>query len=54
MTKRYKGLIIIIVALIVAAAVWSVWPDNPGIHIGETYNKEIETRLRLDLVGGSF
>jgi preprotein translocase subunit SecD len=52
MTKRYKGLFIILVVLIVAVAVWIDWPDNPGIHIGETYNKEIETRLGLDLVGG--
>jgi preprotein translocase subunit SecD len=47
--RTYRWLIIILV--IVAAAVWIDLPNNPGIHIG-SINREIETRLGLDLVGG--
>jgi len=32
-------------------AIWIIWPDNPGINIAG-FQKEIETRLGLDLVGG--
>jgi preprotein translocase subunit SecD len=32
-------------------ALYVVWPDSPGIHIGGL-NKDFETRLGLDLVGG--
>jgi preprotein translocase subunit SecD len=42
---------LILIAFILAIALWIVWPDNPGIHIGN-FEKEIETRLGLDLVGG--
>jgi len=32
-------------------SIWIIWPENPGINIGG-FQKEIETRLGLDLVGG--
>jgi preprotein translocase subunit SecD len=47
--KQYRTLIFILV--IVATAVWMVLPNNPGIHIG-SINRQIQTRLGLDLVGG--
>lgn len=47
--KQYRTLIFILV--IVAIAVWMVLPNNPGIHIG-SINRQIQTRLGLDLVGG--
>ena len=47
--KRYRTLIVII--LILAIAIWVDLPNNPGIHLGK-YNRNFETRLGLDLVGG--
>lgn len=47
--RTYRWLIIIII--IVAAAIWIDLPNNPGIHIG-SINRQIDTRLGLDLVGG--
>ena len=47
--KQYRMLILILV--LVAIAVWMVLPNNPGIHIG-SINRQIQTRLGLDLVGG--
>ena len=47
--KQYRTLIFILV--IIALAVWIDLPQNPGVHIGN-YNRDIETRLGLDLVGG--
>lgn len=47
--KQYR--MVIFTLIIVAIAVWMVWPDNGGIHIGSV-NREIQTRLGLDLVGG--
>ena len=47
--RPYRSLILIII--IVILAIWINLPDNPGIHLGG-YNKEISTRLGLDLVGG--
>jgi preprotein translocase subunit SecD len=48
--KQYqRWLIPIIIILIIA--IWVDLPSNPGIHIGGI-NREIETRLGLDLVGG--
>lgn len=47
--KRYRTLIVIF--LLLAIAIWVDLPNNPGIHVGE-YNRDIETRLGLDLVGG--
>ena len=50
MTQRYVRLSILVI-IIVAIAIFIVWPNNPGIHIG-SFNKDFETRLGLDLVGG--
>jgi preprotein translocase subunit SecD len=50
MTRSYyKYLFPIFIAVVIA--VWIIWPDNPGINIAG-FQKEIETRLGLDLVGG--
>jgi len=47
--KQYRMLILIIVILILT--IWIDLPNNPGIHaLG--IDKEIKTRLGLDLVGG--
>lgn len=48
--QRHQRLLIPIFLLIIVA-IWLVLPNNPGIHIGGI-EKEIETRLGLDLVGG--
>lgn len=48
--QRYLRLLIL-VAILVAAAIWIVLPNNPGIHVFGI-DKDIETRLGLDLVGG--
>ena len=50
MTQRTQILIIIII-FVVALALFIVWPNSPGIHVGGI-NKEFVTRLGLDLVGG--
>jgi preprotein translocase subunit SecD len=42
---------LIVILIVVAVAVWIDLPNNPGIHIG-AYNRDIDTRLGLDLVGG--
>jgi preprotein translocase subunit SecD len=47
--KTYRWLILILI--IVAIAIWIDLPNNPGIHIANI-NRDIETRLGLDLVGG--
>ena len=47
--RTYRWLVIILV--IVAVAIWIDLPNNPGIHIGGI-NRDIDTRLGLDLVGG--
>ena len=47
--KTYRWLIFILV--IVALAIWIDLPNNPGIHIAGI-NRDIDTRLGLDLVGG--
>ena len=47
--KTYRWLIIILV--IVTLAIWINLPNNPGIHVGGI-NRDIDTRLGLDLVGG--
>lgn len=45
MQKNFRFLILI--AIVVAMAIYAVWPNNPGV-----FGKVIETRLGLDLVGG--
>lgn len=50
MTPRVaRNLILILVVVVIAA--WIALPNNPGIHLG-SIDKDIETRLGLDLVGG--
>ncbi len=39
------------ILLLAALAVWVVWPDNPGIHVG-SINRDIELVRGLDLQGG--
>jgi preprotein translocase subunit SecD len=47
--KPFRMLALIII--IAAIALWMDLPNNPGIHIAGI-NRDIETRLGLDLVGG--
>ena len=47
--RTYRWLIFILV--IVTIAIWINLPNNPGIHIAGI-NRDIGTRLGLDLVGG--
>ncbi len=48
--RRYlRPLILIVVILLLAA--WINFPNNPGIH-GFGFDRDIQTRLGLDLVGG--
>ena len=41
----------LLIAILVAVAIWVVLPNNPGIHIGE-FNRDFKTYLGLDLIGG--
>ena len=41
-----------LILLIVVMAIYVVIPNSPGIHLGAAINKDFETRLGLDLVGG--
>ena len=50
MSKRFPWLLVSIIVLIIIT-IWIVWPTNPGIHLG-SINKDIQTKLGLDLVGG--
>jgi len=43
--------LLIIIALVLALAIYIVIPNSPGIHVG-SFNKDFITRLGLDLVGG--
>lgn len=47
--KHYRNLALIV--LLIVVAVWMNLPNNPGIHIFGI-DKNIQTRLGLDLVGG--
>src|SRR3990172_105668 len=47
--KNLKNMLLI--AILVAVAIWVVLPNNPGIHIGE-FNRDFKTYLGLDLIGG--
>jgi preprotein translocase subunit SecD len=47
--RTYRWLIVILIVVVVA--VWIDLPNNPGIHVGGI-NRDINTRLGLDLVGG--
>ena len=46
-----QGRRLIFIILLIAAALWVVWPGNPGIHIG-SYNRDIRVVRGLDLQGG--
>ena len=50
MSSRNLRLLVLVVA-VVAIAIYIVLPQSPGIHVG-SLNKDFETRLGLDLVGG--
>ena len=50
MTQRYLRMLILVI-IVIAIAIYIVWPNSPGIHIGGI-QKDFETRLGLDLVGG--
>jgi len=50
MTQRSTRLLILVICII-AIAIFIVIPNSPGFHIGGM-NKDFETRLGLDLVGG--
>jgi preprotein translocase subunit SecD len=47
--RTYRWLVIILIVVVVA--IWIDLPNNPGIHVGGI-NRDIDTRLGLDLVGG--
>lgn len=47
--RKYRWLAIILV--VVTMAIWIDMPNNPGIHVAGI-NRDIYTRLGLDLVGG--
>ena len=42
---------VLIIVVLILAALWVVWPDNPGIHLGPI-NRRIEVVRGLDLQGG--
>ena len=46
-----QGRRLIFIIILIAAALWVVWPGNPGIHIG-SYNRDIRVVRGLDLQGG--
>jgi preprotein translocase subunit SecD len=50
MSQRYIRFLILI-AISLSIAIWVILPNNPGIHL-LGIEKEIDTRLGLDLVGG--
>jgi preprotein translocase subunit SecD len=50
MSHRYIRYLILII-IVLAASIWVALPNNPGIHLFGI-EKEIQTRLGLDLVGG--
>jgi preprotein translocase subunit SecD len=49
--KSRQVRILIIIIVLVAVAIWVNLPNNPGIHFAGI-NREIDTKLGLDLVGG--
>jgi preprotein translocase subunit SecD len=50
MSQR-SNYLLIVVAVVLAMAIYIVVPKSPGIHVGN-FNKDFITRLGLDLVGG--
>jgi preprotein translocase subunit SecD len=49
--RRNQLIRLIIIFVVVAVAIWLDLPNNPGIHVFGI-DRDIETRLGLDLVGG--
>jgi len=49
--KVRQGRHLIFIIILVVAALWVIWPGNPGIHIG-SYNRDIRVVRGLDLQGG--
>ncbi|MGD8634056.1 MAG: protein translocase subunit SecD [Anaerolineales bacterium] len=49
--KTHQTRRLILIFIIMAAALWTVWPNNPGIHLG-SYNRDIRVVRGLDLQGG--
>ncbi|TFH31998.1 MAG: protein translocase subunit SecD, partial [Anaerolineales bacterium] len=49
--KARQGRRLIFIIILIAAALWVVWPGNPGIHLG-SYNRDIRVVRGLDLQGG--
>ena len=48
---RHRVVILVVFTIILAAAIWVVLPNNPGLKIGENL-RTFETVLGLDLQGG--
>jgi len=47
--------LLVLIVILVAAAAWVVWPDNPGLHIDLgpiSIDRDIAVHLGLDLRGG--
>lgn len=54
MRQRDKRLLVLIVILAIFSA-WVAWPGNPGIHLrlgDASFDRDLDMRLGLDLVGG--
>lgn len=49
--KRKIPFTLIFIVIIILLGIWIIFPNNPGIHLG-SIQKDIQTRLGLDLVGG--
>lgn len=48
---RHRVLVLVIILVVLAAAIWVVLPNNPGITVGENH-RSFDTVLGLDLQGG--
>jgi len=48
---RHRVLVLVIILVVLAAAIWVVLPNNPGINVGENH-RSFDTVLGLDLQGG--
>ncbi len=49
--KQNHGRRLIFIFILLAGAIWIVWPGNPGIHVG-SYNRDLQVVRGLDLQGG--
>ncbi len=41
----------IIIAVVLLTVIYTLWPNNPGIHVG-SFNRDLQTKEGLDLRGG--